>query len=1049
MSKRIMACIIIFSVIFSYSNVFSLGYEFSDERVTFIVEMDSEGVLEMEQTGEYDGERAELADFVKNSQNDAVMMAEKLLDEKIEYSYTHVINGFAIEGNYNMMERLMEIDGVKNVYVSEERFEFMSGENQAVEYTYQNQDIAVGLDKVRDEYTGKGTVIGIIDSELDITHPAFNSAPQNPRLSKSDISDILNSNELNAEIRNKNTSADNVFINEKLPFVFDYVGKDFNTSYSKNYHGTHVTGVAAGKSDEFSGAASDAQIVFMKCAGDSANAGIADANAIAALDDMVKIGVDVVNMSFGYDSGFAIDVYQTAVTNASNSGIAIISAAGNRGRMTYDASVADDSPLAEYPDYGLIAAPSTDDNAVSVAAATISSGYRKFELDGENIFYSDSSLRYMKKDFYECFAGRNVEFEYIGLANGDEEYAGVNLNGKIALADRGVISFEEKVAYAAGKGAAGVIVVNTDEEFLKMEITSQTIPAVVIRKSDGDKLKQSLIKEITVSDNKEYATGTSDTSMASFSSWGVTPDLKLKPDITAVGQNVYSTAYGGKYEYMSGTSMSSPQYAGCVAVALEYLTKVNNQLNKWQKRDFAQVLLCSTAKINTKNNIPISPRKQGAGIVNVDAAVKSPVVLYKNGKTKINLGDKLADSFEFTFTAQNLTSEAVTYDIDGVVLTDDYITDSNGNNLVSDTRMFNSDEAKITFNTSRITVGANASVNITVRVDMDKNVVNDIFKIFKNGFYVDGFIRLTSEKYPEISIPFMGFKGDWLSAPIFYGTQMNPKNNVTVTTNKKMYSDETGLFGYMNNQYFMLNKDQDKKIYYYSPAVLPQLNIVIGSMRNIKTALINVYDSNNVNKNNWRISNIRKTQYDFYRYSAYTLPVSTYKDGEYRMKVTSAVDYGDTSKNTQEMEFGLFVDSQSPVAEGAYIKDGKLYVRASDNSTKTGAFIKTSAGTVLNGQKEDGSEGLYSFNLFGLDLNKIRLYVSDYAQNSTEINISSGFEGVFDGNTLIGASSVRIFSSGGKIINLPTTEKTNVTVKYFAWDNMKPLFPAGQYTINN
>ena len=59
--------------------------------------------------------------------------------------------------------------------------------------------------------------------------------------------------------------------------------------------------------------------------------------------------------------------------------------------------------------------------------------------------------------------------------------------------------------------------------------------------------------------------------LSDFSSWGVTTDGQLKPDVTAPGGNIYSSFNDNTYGSISGTSMAAPHVTGVAVLVKEYL----------------------------------------------------------------------------------------------------------------------------------------------------------------------------------------------------------------------------------------------------------------------------------------------------------------------------------------------------------------------------------------------------------------------------------------------------------------------------------------------
>ncbi len=130
-----------------------------------------------------------------------------------------------------------------------------------------------------------------------------------------------------------------------------------------------------------------------------------------------------------------------------------------------------------------------------------------------------------------------------------------------------------------------------------------TIPALFIGNSFGAKiatqLKTSEVK-VVANGNTISVPNTVKGSMSDFTSWGTTPDLEFKPEITAPGGNIWSTLNNNKYGNMSGTSMASPHVAGGSALVLQRVDK-DFKLTGEARAKMAKKLMMSTAVAHVDN----------------------------------------------------------------------------------------------------------------------------------------------------------------------------------------------------------------------------------------------------------------------------------------------------------------------------------------------------------------------------------------------------------------------------------------------------------------
>ena len=830
---------------------------------TVIVELDESSVLEAAEgnasdyLATYQGRNK--LNKIRNSQTSLLNgMKSAGIQYTFKRSYTTVINALAVTVNYSNLEKLVKIPGVKNIVLSSayeypktvERQSASVADNPSNVYgtgIYKSEDI------IKDyNVDGSGVAVAILDTGLDYSHEAFTSyLPEEVRYTKSDIADKINSAKTStnpdvrfgAEKSGAQVTADDVYISAKVPFAYDYADDDADVYPSYSNHGTHVAGIVAGQADSyknkdgkteldaqgnpvpFRGVAPNAQLVICKVFTDDFDSedlgGAVTEDILAALDDCVNLGVDVINMSLGTSAGFSSisikndelgldDTEGEAMNRVYNrikdAGISLICAASNDFSSGYGSAFG--TNLASNPDSGTVGSPSTFDGAVSVASINGQlARYMTVEQNGEDkpVYYLESSdENSVQYDFlgsmFEKYGdgGKTLKVKYV-IVPGRGESVDYTYNIQkllqdktegpvIAVVKRGKSTFKEKIQLAMDMNADGVILCNNVAGSIRMSLgdIKNPVPAVSVTMDAGTLLSQTAVGGVGyLTLNEDFQAGPF---MNDYSSWGTTSDLKLKPDVTAHGGEITSTVPGG-YNEQSGTSMASPNLAGFVALLRSYVKRENPEYASDAQgltRLVNQLTMSTATIVNDQDLLPYSPRKQGSGLATLSNAFSSKAYLStvegvefgaEDNRPKIELGEDKEKKGEYTFSfyVNNFGGEALEFELGYKFMTETLSSD--GLSVAEKARLLTDNGAKWTVNGESKSTGDTVSVpagttgeqfKITVTVSLSDAEKKYIDSSFANGMFVEGFITLTSKTKGQcgLSLPFMGFYGDWSSAPM-------------------------------------------------------------------------------------------------------------------------------------------------------------------------------------------------------------------------------------------------------------------------------------------
>ncbi len=821
---------------------------------TVIVSLDGKNLVELADGKDV----AEYAASPAGQKKDAALreMQDDFLSELdylgIEYTlknrYTVVDNAVAITINTQYVSVIKELSHVKSVCLSETYSKpetvdmgayaqaseedmdeaLKNASRTANEVTNKTSVYKTGVydsSSVMEEYgyKGQGSVVAIIDTGLDYTHNAFIwddehssvYALDTTNFNKNTVATALANKNLLAEERSslngQQISVNDVYISEKVPFAYDYADNDTDVYPSSSNHGTHVAGIVAGYdpsgyvdkdgnevNEPFVGVAPSAQLVICKVFTDDLDdpeAGGADTEDIlAALEDCILLGVDVINMSLGTSCGFSTtddgdeegEMLNEVYNAVKDAGISLVCAASNDYSAAYGGTFG--TNLAINPDSGTVGSPSVFAAALSVAS--ISGQKSPYMIaNGETVvYYEESSDQYNKYyDFSEMILegrGDSATFEYVVVPNygNAADYNRVRnlITGRIALVKRGDITFNEKVKAAERAGAIGIIVYNNVSGTVRMALgeLNDPIPSCCISMELGATLVAAANRSVgSITVDKNLSAGPF---MSEFSSWGGTPDLKLKPEVTAHGGEITSAVPGG-YGEQSGTSMASPNMAGVVSIIRSYLKSTQSDLvddtNALTQR-INQLVMSTATLVKDRDNLPYSPRKQGAGLGSLENAISTRAYLFTDDESidyrpKVNLLDDpdKVGVYKVEFKIKNFGDGALTFNLNPIFMTEKLAI--NGLAVAEQAHILDDVAPTWTLNgvaqTSNVLVvesGAEATVAVTLTLsDAEKNYIDTSFA---NGMYVEGFINLVSatEGQCDLNLPFLGFYGDWSAIPM-------------------------------------------------------------------------------------------------------------------------------------------------------------------------------------------------------------------------------------------------------------------------------------------
>lgn len=489
----------------------------------------------------------------------------------VAYHYSTTFNGVAVRLTARQVATLQKTSGVLRIFKNREltiqtpptpKFLGLTGPSGVWAQQFGN-----------DLSAGKGIIIGDIDTGFWPESPSF-AAFRSPRSDDAviaakwsgicdpgaDHTVTCNNKVIGARWYDSTGNADLNPAEFHSPRDFDGHGSHTaSTAAGDHVSGVTINGVAAG---DLEGVAPGARIAVYKALWESADGTTATGSSsdlVAAIDDAVSDGVDVINYSIG-DNVDTFGPEELAFLGAADAGVFVSAAAGNAG-----------------PGAGTV------DNAMpwetTVAAGTYDRSFTKSVTLGNGVTYTGVGVGAavpsapLVDSANVALAGHTVTDATLCVIGALDP---AQVAGKIVLCQRGVNARTDKSKAVQQAGGVGMILWNPSANSLNADF--HFVPTVHVDTASGTAIKAYIAGtgSPTASMSAGVAVTVEAPAVAAFSSRGPSPSSGgslLKPDIMAPGNDVIAAVSpanhnGNLYDTESGTSMATPHIAGVAALIM-------------------------------------------------------------------------------------------------------------------------------------------------------------------------------------------------------------------------------------------------------------------------------------------------------------------------------------------------------------------------------------------------------------------------------------------------------------------------------------------------